>query len=128
VLAPGELVTGITIPAPPPGSVQCYLKFRIRNAIDFPIVGVATALQLEGGRVKAARVALGAVAPRPLRAQAVEEFLIGRRLDEETAAVAGRLAVKGVQPLAHNAFKIPIVQELVRRALMGAGAGSRAPA
>ena len=119
VLAPGEVVTEVEIPAPPPGSVQRYLKFRIRNAIDFPIVGVAVSLTLERERVTAARVVLGAVAPLPLRARAVEEFLVGRALDEETAEAAGALAVRSVQPLGRNAFKVTIVRTLLRRALLG---------
>jgi CO/xanthine dehydrogenase FAD-binding subunit len=118
VLAADELIEEIEIPAPPPGSTQSYLKFRIRNAIDFPIVGVAVNLTVEDHRVTAARVVLGAVAPLPLRAHAVEEFLRGRALDEETAAVASTLAVRGVQPLQGNAFKVPIVRTLVRRALL----------
>jgi NADPH-dependent glutamate synthase beta subunit-like oxidoreductase len=121
VLAPGEVLTAIEIPAPPPGGVQRYLKFRIRNAIDFPIVGVAVNLGVERHRVTTARVVLGAVAPLPLRAHAVEEFLRGRALDEETAAAASSLAVRGAQPLARNGFKLAIVRTLVRRALLGPG-------
>ncbi|MBI5482031.1 MAG: FAD binding domain-containing protein [Deltaproteobacteria bacterium] len=119
VLAPGEVLTEVEIPRAPPGGVQRYLKFRIRNAIDFPIVGVAVSLTLERQRVTAARVVLGAVAPLPYRARAVEDFLVGRALDEETAAAAGALAVRAVQPLQRNAFKVTIVRTLLRRALLG---------
>jgi len=122
VLAPGELVTGIRIPAQPAGCVQSYLKFRIRNAIDFPIVGVATVFSVENGRFTRARVALGAVAPVPLRVREVEQFLVGRKPDEETAEVAASIAVRGAQPLAGNSFKLAIVQALVKKAILGAAA------
>jgi NADPH-dependent glutamate synthase beta subunit-like oxidoreductase/CO/xanthine dehydrogenase FAD-binding subunit len=119
VLQPGEVLTEVEIPAPAHGGMQRYLKFRIRNAIDFPIVGVAVNVTLERGRIAAARVVLGAVAPLPYRARAVEEFLVGRPLDEETAEAAGALAVRGVQPLQRNAFKVTVVRTLLRRALLG---------
>jgi CO/xanthine dehydrogenase FAD-binding subunit len=119
VLAPGELVIAITIPPPAPGSVQAYLKFRLRNAIDFPILGVAVNLAVERGRVAAARVVFGAAAPRPWRAREVEAFLVGRALDEETAAGAAEIAVRAVQPLGRNGFKVALLRTLLRRALLG---------
>jgi CO/xanthine dehydrogenase FAD-binding subunit len=119
-----ELVTEIEVPAPRPGSLQSYLKFRIRNAIDFPIVGVASVFTMKNGKVASARVALGAVSSVPLRAWEVEKFLTGKALNEETAEVAGSLAVKGVMPLARNKFKIQIVKTLLRKAILDA-AGQR---
>lgn len=120
VLEPGELVTGIFLPEAPPGTVSGYQKFRIRNAIDFPIVGVATSLTIEKGKITAAKVALGAVAPLPLRARDVENFLIGRTLDEETADIAGLLAVRNAQPLAGNKFKLQLVKALLKKAILAA--------
>jgi len=120
VLRPDELVTEIQIPPRPPGCKQSYLKFRIRNAIDFPIVGVATVLTLEGDKVADARIALGAVAPVPLRAREAETFLAGKVLTEETVQVAGELAVKGAQVLARNRYKVQIVKALLRKALLDA--------
>jgi len=123
-LDPDELVTEIEVPAPRPGSVQSYLKFRIRNAIDFPIVGVASVFTMKDGKVASARVALGAVSSVPLRAREVEKFLTGKAPNEETAEVAGLLAVKGVMPLARNKFKIQIIKTLLRKAILDA-AGQR---
>jgi NADPH-dependent glutamate synthase beta subunit-like oxidoreductase len=122
VLAPGELVTEILLPEPPPGTVSGYQKFRIRKSIDFPIVGVATSLTLASGKIAAARVSLGAVAPLPLRAHEVEKFLLGRAPDEETADLAGLLAVKNAQPLAGNKFKVQLVKALLKKAILGAAA------
>ena len=79
VLEPGELIEAIEIPAQPPGSHQAYYKFRIRNAIDFPIVGLAFCAEMRDGKFHDARVVLGAVAPVPLAARAVEALLEGRR-------------------------------------------------
>jgi NADPH-dependent glutamate synthase beta subunit-like oxidoreductase/CO/xanthine dehydrogenase FAD-binding subunit len=120
VLQPGELVTEILLPEPPPGTVSGYQKFRIRKSIDFPIVGVATSLTLANGKIAAARVSLGAVAPLPLRAREVEKFLLGRAPDEETADLAGILAVKNAQPLAGNKFKVQLVKALLKKAILAA--------
>jgi NADPH-dependent glutamate synthase beta subunit-like oxidoreductase/CO/xanthine dehydrogenase FAD-binding subunit len=120
-LAPDELVTEIVVPKPAEGSIQGYLKFRIRNSIDFPIVSVASVLRLEGPTVREARVVLGSVAPVPLRALQVEEFLRGRTLSEETSAAAGEIAVRGAYPLARNGYKLQVIKGLLRKALLGAG-------
>jgi NADPH-dependent glutamate synthase beta subunit-like oxidoreductase len=118
VLAPGEMVTEIVVPAPPAGSIQGYWKFRMRNAIDFPIVSVAAVLLLEGATVRQARLTLGAVAPVPLRTRQVEDFLRGRQLDEETAAAAGEIAVRGIYPLARNGYKAQVIKGLLRKVLL----------
>jgi CO/xanthine dehydrogenase FAD-binding subunit len=72
---------------------------------------------VEGGVVRAARLALGAVAPIPLRATGAETYLAGKRLDGPTAAAAAALAVSDAAPLGENRYKAPILQALVRRAL-----------
>ncbi len=122
VLEDDELVTGIVIPRPARRTRQCYLKFRLRNAIDFPIVSVACLLAMDGDRVEAASIALGAVAPVPVRAREVEAFLRGRRLDEATVQEACAIAVKAALPLDGNRFKVPVLQALLAQALLGDGA------
>ncbi len=118
VLAVDELVTEISIPAPKAGMRFSFQKFRLRNSIDFPIVSVASALRFEGGKVKEARVGLGAVAPIPQRAVNVEEFLVGKAASEETAEEAGAVAAKEVFPLERNRYKVQILKALVRKALL----------
>jgi CO/xanthine dehydrogenase FAD-binding subunit len=120
VLAADELIEEIAIPAPPAGSKQAYLKFRIRNAIDFPIVGVAFRAGMAGGRLHDVRVVLGAVAPVPLRAREVEALLEGGVPGEALAQQAAALAVRDAQPLARNRAKVEIVKALVRKAVLGA--------
>jgi CO/xanthine dehydrogenase FAD-binding subunit len=120
VLAADELIEEIAIPAPRAGTRQRYLKFRIRNAIDFPIVGLAFRATMEGGRFHDARVVLGAVAPIPLRARAVEALLEGQAPSAALADDAARLAVADTQPLAQNRAKVEIVKALVRQAILDA--------
>ena len=118
VLAADELIEEIAIPAPPAGTRQRYFKFRIRNAIDFPIVGVAFRAAIEDGRFHDVRVVLGAVAPVPLRAHAVEALLEGQAPSAALADEAARLAVVDTQPLARNRAKVEIVKALVRQAIL----------
>ena len=120
VLAADELIEEIAIPAPPAGTRQRYLKFRIRNAIDFPIVGVAFRATMEDGRFHDARVVLGAVAPVPLRAPAVEALLEGQAPSAALADEAAALAVADAQPLARNQAKVEIVKALVTKAVLSA--------
>ena len=122
VLGQDELIREIEIPAPRPRSRQGYLKFRIRNAIDFPIVSLAGVFRSAGGRFKDAKIALGAVAPVVFRMKAVEEFLEGKKASEEVAASAGELAVREVRPLAKNRYKAQIVKALLRKAILGSAA------
>lgn len=117
VLLDDELIQEIRIPRPEPENRQCYLKFRIRNAIDFPIVGVAFHATLHDGRFRNARVVLGAVAPVPLRLPAVEKLLEDQVPGENLANEAARLAVSNAQPLTRNKAKVEIVKALVTRAI-----------
>lgn len=119
VLKAGELVKEIEIPAPSARTKQQYLKFRIRNSIDFPIVGLAAVFDEKNGAISDARFVLGAVAPVPLELPTVEEFLEGKTANEETATVAGALAVRAAQPLSKNGFKLPVVKALIKKAIMG---------
>jgi NADPH-dependent glutamate synthase beta subunit-like oxidoreductase/CO/xanthine dehydrogenase FAD-binding subunit len=119
VLAADELIEEIAIPAPQAETRQYYLKFRIRNAIDFPIVGLAFRAAVADGKFYDARVVLGAVAPVPLRAHAVEALLEGQAPSAALADEAAALAVEDAQPLARNRAKIQVVKALVRQVVLG---------
>jgi xanthine dehydrogenase YagS FAD-binding subunit len=84
---------------------------------DFPLVNVASALKISGGNIQQARIVVNAVAAHPLRLHAVEAAVAGKPQTEETASMAGELAIAGNQPLAHNGYKIPLMRNLVKRAL-----------
>jgi len=122
VLRPGELLTAIRIPATWAGAQFYFEKVRDRQVWDFALVNVASAMKASGGTIQQLRLAVGAVAARPLRLAAVEQAVAGRPRTEETAELAGRLAVEGAVPLRHNGYKIPLMRNLVKRAIRGTGA------
>jgi len=118
ILESDELVTEIQLPAANTNRKSTYLKFRHRQAIDFPLASVAIAVTSEDGKVSAARIALGAAAPVPIRAKKAEDFLKGKAISEEIAAEAASLAICGVLPLDKNYYKIQVTKALVRRAIL----------
>jgi xanthine dehydrogenase YagS FAD-binding subunit len=119
VLQPGELLTAIRLPATWAGARFYFEKVRDRQVWDFPLVNVASAIKESGGRISEARVVVGAVAARPLRLRAVEAALAGQLITEDTATRAGELATDGAVALRFNAYKIPLMRNLVRRAVRG---------
>jgi xanthine dehydrogenase YagS FAD-binding subunit len=117
VMEAGDLLTAIRIPATWAGAKFYFEKVRDRQVWDFPLVNVASAVKLSGGNIQQARIVVNAVAAHPMRLRAVEDAVAGKPQNEETAAMAGELAVTGAQPLAHNGYKIPLMRNLVKRAL-----------
>jgi xanthine dehydrogenase YagS FAD-binding subunit len=122
VLQPGELLTTIRIPATWAGAQFYFEKVRDRNVWDFPLVNVASAIKFAGGTIQQARIAVGAVAARPLRLVAVERAIAGQPRNEATATMAGQLAIEGATALRYNGYKIPLMRNLVKRAIRGTGA------
>ena len=120
VLRPGELLTTIRIPATWAGAQFYFEKVRDRNVWDFPLVNVASAIKFSGTTIQQARIAVGAVAARPLRLAAVEAAVAGQPRTEATARRAGELAIAGAQALRYNGYKIPLLRNLVMRAVRGA--------
>jgi len=120
-LAAGELLTGIRLPAPAAGARSAYLKLGEKESFDWPLAEAAVLLEQAGGRVARARIVLGAAAPVPLRVPAAEAALAGKPLTPETARAAAAAAVAGATPLAGNAYKVPLLAALVRRAIHAAG-------
>src|SRR5918996_697481 len=117
VLRPGELLTAIRIPGDWAGSKFYFEKVRDRQVWDFALVNVASALKVSGGNIQQARIVVNAVAAHPMRLHAVEAAVTGKPQTEATASMAGDLAIVGNQPLAHNGYKIPLMRNLVKRAL-----------
>jgi len=119
VLEPGDLLTAIRIPATWAGAQFYFEKVRERQVWDFPIVNVAAVFVVSGGKIERSRIAVNAVAAHPMRLASVEAAIAGKPRNEETAKMAGELAVDGAQPLAHNGYKIPLMRNLVKRAIRG---------
>jgi len=117
VLANDELIQEVFIPTPETGSRQVYQKFRTRNSIDFPIISVAFKAELKDGKFHNARMVLGAVAPVPLRAHAIERMLEGQTPGEEAANEAVKWVAGQAQPLARNKAKVEILKALVAKAI-----------
>jgi xanthine dehydrogenase YagS FAD-binding subunit len=119
VLRPGDLLTAIRIPATWAGAQFYFKKIRDRQVWDFPLLNVASAMTLSGDRIERIRIAVNAVAARPLRLTAVERAVTGKPSNEATGEMAGELAVKGAIPLQFNSYKIRLMRNLVKRAVSG---------
>lgn len=127
VLQNGEVITEIQVPPGQMAARSTYLKFKERSSLDFALSSVAAAVEVGAdGQVRQARLVLGGVAPIPWRAPEAEAFLKGKKLDTGVLAEAAKLALRGAQPLEKNAYKVPLTQTLVRRALMKVGTGATA--
>ena len=121
VLAPGELLTAIRIPSTWAGAQFYFEKVRDRNVWDFPLLNVASAAKYSGQTIEQIRLVINAAAARPLRLRAVEAAVVGKPRNEQTAELAGQIAIQGAQPLRYNGYKIPLMRNLVKRAIRGGG-------
>ena len=121
VLASNELLIAIRIPSTMAGAQFYFEKVRDRQVWDFPLVNVASAIKTNGSNIGEARLVVNAVAARPRRLKNVEALITGKPRNEDTAKMAGDMAVEGAQTLRHNAYKVPLMRNLVKRAIRGAG-------
>jgi xanthine dehydrogenase YagS FAD-binding subunit len=97
---------------------------RDRNVWDFALVSVASAMVLSGTTIERMRLVVNGVAARPLRLASVEQIVAGRPRNEATAVAAGARAIEGAEPLRHNAYKVPLMRNLVKRAIRGVEEGA----
>ncbi|MBN3734747.1 xanthine dehydrogenase family protein subunit M [Burkholderia sp. Tr-20390] len=121
-LEPGELITAVDLPPPRFADHAHYLKVRDRASYAFALVSVAAALRMDGPRVADARIALGGVAHKPLRAMEAEAHLAGRTPTDATLREAAALALRDARPLDGNGFKIALAQRAIVRAVETAAA------
>ena len=119
ILEPGDLLTAILIPPTWAGAKFYFEKVRDRNVWDFPLLNVASAMAISGGRIGEIRIAVNGAAARPLRLKTVESAVRGMPPNAATGQMAGELAVQGAVPLQFNAYKIPLMRNLVKRAIGG---------
>src|SRR6266850_1744756 len=119
ILRPGDLLSSIRIPAAWAGAQFYFEKIRDRQVWDFPLLNVASAMTVSRDRIERIRIAVNAVAARPLRLASVERAVTGKPRSAATGEMAGNLAVKGAVPLQFNSYKIPLMRNLVKRAIAG---------
>jgi xanthine dehydrogenase YagS FAD-binding subunit len=122
ILQPGDLLTAIRIPSTWAGAQFFFEKVRDRAVWDFALVNVAAAMVMSGGTIQRIRLAANGVAAHPVRLTAVEAAVVGKPRNEETAEMAGKLAIQGAQPLQYNGYKVPLLRNLVKRAIRGQAA------
>jgi xanthine dehydrogenase YagS FAD-binding subunit len=122
ILQPGDLLTSIRIPSTWAGSQFYFEKVRDRAVWDFALVNVAAAMTVSGGTIQRIRLAANGVAAHPVRLTAVEAAVVGKPRNEETAEMAGQIAIRGAEPLQYNGYKVPLLRNLVKRAIRGTAA------
>jgi xanthine dehydrogenase YagS FAD-binding subunit len=122
-LGPGEMLTGIHVPAPGSGASSAYSKLGEKESFDWPLAEVAVSLTREAGNVQRGSVVLGAAAPVPWASPAAAGALAGRPVTEKTAQAAARAALQGATPLSGNAYKLPIFETVIRRTILEAARG-----
>jgi xanthine dehydrogenase YagS FAD-binding subunit len=117
VLEPGDIITSVTLPAPTPGTRSLYLKLRDRAAYEFALASAAIVINVDGGKIRHARVALGGVGTRPWRSLEAEAELQGHTADAATFRKAAEAALKDAHPASENGFKIELSKRCLVRAL-----------
>lgn len=123
VLKLGEIVTEIILPPPAGGLYSRYRKIRSRQAWDFALAGMALALDMEGDRVKTARIVLSGAAPVPWRSEEAEDVVTGRSLNEKVASEAASAALKPAKALGKNGYKLNVFRGMIEEELLRAGGG-----
>lgn len=116
-LAHGELIAAVELRREPYFARSYYLKVRDRESYEFALASAAIALDLDGGKIRAARVGLGGVAGKPWRSREAEAALTGASIGEAAFRTAAEAALRDARPLAHNAFKIELARRTLVRAL-----------
>ncbi|QJX48114.1 xanthine dehydrogenase family protein subunit M [Hymenobacter taeanensis] len=117
VLEPGELIVSITVPAAAYTQRSTYLKVRERSSYAYALASAAVGLDVQGGNIRAARVALGGVGAQPWRSREAEQVLTGAPATEATFRAAAAVALRGAQPREHNRFKVELAQNTLVQAL-----------
>ncbi|MFY0652284.1 MAG: FAD binding domain-containing protein [Cyclobacteriaceae bacterium] len=118
ILKPGEIITAIIIPNESARLKTSYIKQGARQSYDWALADVAVALEMSGGKVKSARIALGAASPVPMRIADAEEILAGNNISESLAAKAAEVAMERATPLKKNGYKVPIFKAIIKRAIL----------
>jgi xanthine dehydrogenase YagS FAD-binding subunit len=124
VLKPGELITGVELPALPLAAMSTYRKVRDRSSYAFALVSVAAVLQLDGGKVRDVRLALGGVGTKPWRAWRAEEVIKGRPASEEGFLAGAEAELAAARPLRDNGFKVELAKRTITAVLVELSRGA----
>jgi xanthine dehydrogenase YagS FAD-binding subunit len=122
-IEPGELITGVTVPHTSWYRRSAYLKIRDRESYEFALCSAAVALDMDGLKIRDARIAAGGVGTKPWRLPEVAQALIGKQVSQETFEQAAEVGTKGARPLSQNGFKITLLKRTLTRALVHVGGG-----
>jgi xanthine dehydrogenase YagS FAD-binding subunit len=117
VMEPGEILTAVRIPAKWANADFYYEKVADRNVWDFALVSISAVMRTEGGNIQESRLVCGAVECTPRRLRSIEQAIQGRPRNQATADMVAGMASEGAQPLTHNHYKMPLMDNLVQRAL-----------
>jgi xanthine dehydrogenase YagS FAD-binding subunit len=117
VVAPGELITQVTLPAPRSGSKQVYLKLRDRASYEFALASAAIVAEVSEGKITYVRVALGGVGTKPWRSHEAEEALLHHPAEEATFHRAAAAAMRDARPQSENGFKVELARRCITHAL-----------
>ena len=117
ILKPGEIITAVTIPPSDRNQKSYYIKEGTRASFDWALADVAVVLEMSGKKCKSAKIALGAAAPVPLRAEAAESILVEEGISPATAKKAADVAMQDATPLEKNGYKVAIFKAIIKRAI-----------
>lgn len=127
-LRQGEIITGINLPENNFNKKYSYLKLRDRSSYSFALVSVATAFDLENGKIIEARIALGGVSHKPWRIKEAEDFLKEKEPILENFSKATDIILHGAEGFEHNAFKIELAKKaIIRNCVMAMHPESQRP-
>ena len=115
-LRPDELILSIDLPKGPYAEHSSYAKVRDRASYAFALVSAAAAMDLDGGTIRSARLALGGVAHKPWRSEKAEALLLGKPANAQNYRAAADEAVSAAKTYEHNAFKVALAKETIVRA------------
>jgi xanthine dehydrogenase YagS FAD-binding subunit len=120
VLEPGDLITHVELPVSRGGSKQYYFKLRDRASYEFALASAAVILEIAGGTVTRARMALGGVGTKPWRSSEAEAVLVGQPATVPAFRKAAEVALRDAKPQSENGFKIELAKRCLTHALQTA--------
>ena len=118
ILEANEIITAVILPKVKENVMSHYNKMGERESNDWPLAEVAVVVEMNGEKCKKAKIVLGAAAPVPFVSEEAAEAIKGQEINKETATAAGKAAMVSATPLSQNAYKVPIFETIIKRALL----------